>query len=449
MKIIVSCTTIFDRQKQCAKVLKSLLQQTKKIDELRLYVSSDSFLLDKGIQQYCLDPLLYELTVKNKHIQVEWVKNTGPYRKLLPALKTYWQQDILLITCDDDVEYRETFIEEAVSLYEQYQCCIAFQGTRMNHSFDYASFFDAKGTQDMWNLPKGVGGIVYNPKWFTNPAIFDINLNWKNDDLWFVAWRIASGIECYIAKEGSVKQSFATKTNLWNSYNQTNNSVCLEEILHLLCYKGWLQGQDSFFSETSQILFEWNRYLQQKLLVHVVNEDLEGNIWSRNHSKEPDMTLLNKQKNIVWLAKHLEEGTMLEVGLNAGFSALLVLLSNPKIHIIGYDLGEHVYARRCIETLQFDFPGRLEVVFGDSRETLPLLGSKVYDFIHIDGGHSEEVAKSDVKEASRLLKPNGFLLIDDTNLGDVQKAIRASVELKEIPLPNKTSIYSHSLFTVN
>jgi predicted O-methyltransferase YrrM len=449
MKVVVSLTTIFDRQKQCVKTLKSLLQQTRKPDEIRLYVSSDSFLLDKGIQLYCLEPSLYEVVNSQKQIHVEWVKNTGPYRKLLPALKTYWQQDILIITCDDDVEYKTTFIETAVKLYDEKQCCIAFQGTRMNNSFDYASFEDAKDTQHLWNLPKGVGGIVYNPKWFSNPGIFELNLHWKNDDLWFVAWRIASGVDCYVTKEGSVQNSFATKTNLWTSYNYADNSAYLEEILHLLSYKGCIQGNDSFFSETSHTLFQWNRYLQEKLLVHVGQEDLEGNIWSRNHTIEPESTLLNKQKNIVWLAKELKEGTVLEVGLNAGFSALLFLLSNPTIKLIGYDLGEHEYAKRCVETLQSDFPGRLEVVFGDSRKTLPLLPSKSFECIHIDGGHSEEVAKSDVKEASRLLKSNGFLLVDDTNLGDVRKAIQAIPELKEVLIPYKTSGYTHGLYTLN
>lgn len=36
MKVVVSLTTIFDRQKQCVKTLKSLL-------EIKLYVSSDAF----------------------------------------------------------------------------------------------------------------------------------------------------------------------------------------------------------------------------------------------------------------------------------------------------------------------------------------------------------------------------------------------------------------------
>ncbi len=448
MKLVISLTTIFDRQKQCAKTLKSLLNQTKKVDEIRLYVSSTPFLLDKGIQLYCLDPTLYELTEKNKQIQVEWVKNQGPYRKLLPALYKYWKQDIVLITCDDDIEYKPTFVETAVQLYEEKKCCIAFQGTRMNNSFDYKTFEDAKDTQNLWNLPKGVGGILYNPLWFSNTAIFDVNLNWKNDDLWFMAWRVASGIECYIAKEGSVLQSFATKTNLWGSYNETNNSLFLEQIYYYLGYNQWLTGQDSFFSEQTQLLLTWNRYLQEKLLVHVGIEDLEGNIWSKNHTKTPDMTLLEKQKNIVWLAKQVKEESILEIGFNAGFSALLYLLANPTLKVAGLDLGEHEYAKKCLEVLQNDFPGRITVLFGDSRKTLPSL-TTTYACIHIDGGHSEEVAKSDVQQSVRLLKPNGFLLIDDTNLGDVQKAILTVPSLKEVSLPYKTISYTHSLYTIN
>lgn len=240
MKIVVSLTTIFDRQRQCARMLKSMLQQTHAPDEIRLYVSSTPYLLDKGIQPYCLEPALYEITQAHKQIVVEWVKNQGPYRKLLPALQKYWQQDMLLITCDDDVEYIPTFIETCIDLYQQKKCCIAFQGTRMNKSFDYNSFEEANDTQSLWNLPKGVGGVVYNPLWFSNNAIFDMDSKWKNDDLWFVAWRIAAGIECYITPKGSARISMPTKATLWGAYNETSNTVFLKEIFQLCRQKGWI-----------------------------------------------------------------------------------------------------------------------------------------------------------------------------------------------------------------
>jgi hypothetical protein len=250
MQVIVSCTTIFDRQRQTARMLTSLLTQSRVPDKIHLYVSQKPYLLDKGIKPYCLDPLLYAVTEKDKRIQVEWVENTGPYRKLLPTLQKYWQQDIIVITCDDDVEYNANFIERAVALYEERQCSIGFQGTRMNNTLDYTTFEDAKGTQDLWNLAKGVGGIVYNPKWFSNKAMLAVDPRWKNDDLWFVAWRIASGIDCYIAEQSSVRNSLATKANLWGAYNEQNNSVFLKEIFLMFSEQGWFsQSQRDFFSK--------------------------------------------------------------------------------------------------------------------------------------------------------------------------------------------------------
>jgi predicted O-methyltransferase YrrM len=453
MKLCVTLTTIFQRQKQCARVIQSLLQQTRQPDEIYLFVSSKAHLLDKGIQPYCLDPALYDVTQKDKRIRVEWVENTGPYRKLLPLLKKQWGlSDSLLITCDDDTLYKSTFLETAERLYQEKHCCIGFQGTHINNSFAYTSFKDAKGTQSLWNLAKGFAGIVYSPQWFTNTEIFQ----WKEfptcDDLWFAAWRIAAGIECYIAEESSVSQSLsgATKGNLWSTYNETKNSDLLETILHLFVYRGWIQGQESFFSDASQILFRWNTYLQTNLLPHISNEDLEGNIWSKHTQKVPDGVLLSKQKNIVWLAQQCKEGSVLEIGFNAGFSSLLFLMANPTIRMKTIDLGDHAYAKRCAETIQGDFKERLTITFGDSRTVLPSFPLDPFQCIHIDGGHSEEVATADLQNSTKRLTPGGFLLVDDTNLEEVTKSIVKIKGLQEIPLPYPTSgSHTHRVYTLN
>lgn len=449
MKVVVSLTTISDRQRQCARTLKSILEQTRVPDEIRLYVSSKPYLLDKGIRPYCFEPVLHELLDKNKQIIVEWVENTGPYRKLLPALKKYWQQDVLVITCDDDVVYKNNLVETAEALYSEHKCCIGFMGTRINNTFVYKSFEDAKGTRHLWNLAKGCAGIVYSPLWFTNTEIFQSKEFPTCDDLWFAAWRIAEGIDCYIAEETSMATSLSSGKNLWVNYNESTNSALLEQILYLFCYRGWILDH-TFFSEDSKILFQWNRYIQDKLLPHIGEEQLEGNIWSKNFTKVPDISLLPKQKNILWLAKQVKGTKIMEVGFNAGFSALLCLLSNPTLHILGLDLGEHTYADKCREILQNDFPSRVTLVFGDSRKTLPSLLPTTFDMIHIDGGHSEEVAKSDVEIAIQLLKPDSYFLIDDTNLGDVQKAIaNVSYKLEEISLPYPCGVYKHSLYKLS
>jgi predicted O-methyltransferase YrrM len=68
-----------------------------------------------------------------------------------------------------------------------------------------------------------------------------------------------------------------------------------------------------------------------------------------------------------------------------------------------------------------------------------------YDLVHVDGGHSEAVAKSDCKEAIRILKPGGLLLLDDTNLSAVLDGVRPFLEqLEEVPLPY--FIQKHTLY---
>ncbi len=50
---------------------------------------------------------------------------------------------------------------------------------------------------------------------------------------------------------------------------------------------------------------------------------------------------------------------------------------------------------------------------GDSRIVLPSLDSKSFDFIYIDGSHQYPNVKSDLSNAGRLLKDDGYLVGDD------------------------------------
>ena len=446
--LYVSMTTIFQRQKQCAQAIQSLLQQTVPPKQICLYVSEKPYLLDKGIRRFCLDPSLSELTMKYPQIVVEWVENDGPFRKLLPFLKRFWEKEnCLVVTCDDDIVYKKNFLETAVTLWKEKQCCIGFEGSRINSSFVYSSFTPARNTQDLWNLATGVGGVLYESKWFTNKAIFD----WKdypyNDDLWFTAWRITANISCFIHSETSIERSFAQKDKqtLWTAYNAEKNSDALEKILHLFVYKGYIQGQDTFFSKELQSLFQWNRYIQTTLIPLIGKEALEGSLWNRHLTTEPNSALFQKQKNLYRIARDLSGTMVCEVGFNAGFSAALWLLTNPSIHLLCLDLGEHSYTRPTFEALKKEFGDRIELLVGDSQKTMKTV-SVGYDLVHVDGGHSEQVAKSDCEQALRILKPQGLLLLDDTNLGAVQKGIEPFLpSLQKLSLPSDSS-YQHTLY---
>jgi predicted O-methyltransferase YrrM len=51
-----------------------------------------------------------------------------------------------------------------------------------------------------------------------------------------------------------------------------------------------------------------------------------------------------------------------------------------------------------------------------------------FDVVYIDGGHSYEVCKSDFMNAIQLLKPNGWIIIDDPEWPGVAQAMREIVE---------------------
>lgn len=101
--------------------------------------------------------------------------------------------------------------------------------------------------------------------------------------------------------------------------------------------------------------------------------------------------------------------SILEIGFNAGGSALMFLSINPELHYHSIDIVKN---EKSIEYLfgrfeKFLFHNR------DSRSLLPnmFMVRKEYDLAFIDGDHSKEGVISDI-ETSLKFKPK-YLLFDD------------------------------------
>ena len=161
-----------------------------------------------------------------------------------------------------------------------------------------------------------------------------------------------------------------------------------------------------------------NYHLIQELneIIKKTGELLEGNVFYEHHSQNFDVNVdfQTKRYNLFYQGKLAID--ILEVGFNAGHSALLYLLANPYSQIHFFDLGEHRYSRACFDFLNSQFPGRLSVVWGDSTVTIPEFQEhRLFDFIHIDGGHTRFVAESDVHNCRSLAKENALVMIDDYN----------------------------------
>ena len=121
--------------------------------------------------------------------------------------------------------------------------------------------------------------------------------------------------------------------------------------------------------------------------------------------------------------------SIMEIGFNAGHSALLFLaITPPETKVVSFDLGEYAYvfaAKRYIDEV---FPGRHTLVTGDSTVTIPKYEEQVahrmknpetapplrFDFIFIDGGHEKDIPLKDIFNSQRVASgPNTVVVIDD------------------------------------
>ena len=185
------------------------------------------------------------------------------------------------------------------------------------------------------------------------------------------------------------------------------------------CYHKKLVLMENFLTNLKNFFIEENinkakQYIDEYLLPIINNcgEKLEGNIFMLHHTTEYTDVFLNKAKNISNLVLNKNVKNVMEIGFNAGFSALLMLLSSPSISLNCFDLGEHKYTMPCFQKLKETFGDRINITLGDSRETLQNENG-LYDLIHIDGGHSTDVAESDIINSYRLSKQGTLLIMDD------------------------------------
>ena len=140
---------------------------------------------------------------------------------------------------------------------------------------------------------------------------------------------------------------------------------------------------------------------------------------------EQDERFKSRRRNIARIAQHID--SVFEIGVNAGHSAALWLTFNENINYYGVDICTDNYMRSCTDFLKQEFGDRFNFFVGDSRTELQTISKKInkkIDLIHIDGGHSFELASSDLLasiEISKTLQTN-FILLDDTDNAPVRLA---------------------------
>lgn len=190
MFITVSLTSTFSRLEILRYTLISLTNQNKKPHRIVVNLSEDGYLMDKGV-----DVLPEWFTSFNElGVQVNWVENTGSYRKLLPVISEATDND-LIVTCDDDVIYAPNWLAELINTSEEFPDYIVCGRARKPTT----NFFKKQQSYLHWSVvtpgskgehlvPIGIAGVVYRKKLIDCDFIMDksfLQEAAKQDDLWF------------------------------------------------------------------------------------------------------------------------------------------------------------------------------------------------------------------------------------------------------------------------
>jgi len=159
------------------------------------------------------------------------------------------------------------------------------------------------------------------------------------------------------------------------------------------------------------------------ILTIVLNsgQGMEGNCFYKHASFDICPALFNKQFNLFWCGSQ-GKAKICEIGFNAGHSALLLLLGSSGVGLdfTIFDIGRHKYTKPALKYMIDKFPGvKFQYIEGDSTKTMTAWtnegGGPTYDLVHVDGGHTEECIKSDMRNADLIVCVGGIVIVDDTD----------------------------------
>lgn len=153
---------------------------------------------------------------------------------------------------------------------------------------------------------------------------------------------------------------------------------------------------------------------------------LEGNLfYFHNHEVPPCRESVYEEfapKRLNFAAACRAGTHMLEVGVNAGHSALLALANGVEYH--GIDNCKHPYTRPAANYLKQQFGSRFHFYEGDSQvllKDMPISYPHLrFNLFHIDGHHNIDFIRNDIANCRRMALKNAWIIIDDTDYETVK-----------------------------
>ena len=236
-RLIVSMTSYPSRIRFVPEVLESLKKQTRKPDEIMLYLSVDNF-----PEREAALPRIFRALVQDHDVTLRWVEgDLKSHKKYFYAFREFPED--LIVTVDDDVYYAPDLLDSLWKTHERFPGAVAAGRTdlitldaegrlRPSHEWLHRTmgFEDSPGMQLM---SIGVGGALYDPslfpaQLFDQEAIQDLCL--EEDDLWLKAVEAMAGIPVIRAPLSDII-SLVPGSQSANPYQQSRARHTPDEVL--------------------------------------------------------------------------------------------------------------------------------------------------------------------------------------------------------------------------
>ncbi len=249
-KVVISLTTIPDRIDKIKPALVSLLDQSRRVDEICINVPHKTL---KG-KKYKIPSWLKKLdNIKVRRVEKDW----GPSTKLLPTLVRE-NHDTIIIVTDDDVIYGSKTIETYVREFYKRGCDEAITNFGAKINTNKLRLYDTEGfvppphmkiltKPDYSDAIYGHHSFLVTPEMFSkrkdgrfkNTRIFEYEkapseCRWV-DDIWISGWLLYNNVKIWsigfvsgtIAISNLVTSDTISLCNGKNS-NEQNNNICIK-----------------------------------------------------------------------------------------------------------------------------------------------------------------------------------------------------------------------------
>ncbi|MEU7474414.1 class I SAM-dependent methyltransferase [Lentzea sp. NPDC042327] len=139
-------------------------------------------------------------------------------------------------------------------------------------------------------------------------------------------------------------------------------------------------------------------------------------------AEDPPNTLDDRVSNLsqvlylMYLARARKATRIAEIGFSIGFSSIAFLESSPAAQVTSFEIHDETPAKSAKEFIDSRYPGRHQLVYGDSTQTVPAFQapptSDGFDLVFIDGAHEYPSVKADIANARRLAKPGATIVVN-------------------------------------